>query len=127
MSKYNYTEGFKKKLVQEIESGKYKSADEAKKLLNIGGSMTIYKWIAKYGKNSNFVDANEVINKLNERLMENLKDNKVKELEKQLQEMQQANLKDKIELEFYKALVDIAKEDFKIDLKKKYGLEQHKE
>ena len=122
MSKYNYTEEFKQKLVQEIESGKYKSAGEAKRLLKIGGSMTIHKWIAKYGKNSNFVDANEVINKLNERLMENLKDNKVKELEKQLYEMRQANLKGKIELEFYKALVDIAKEDFKIDLKKKYGL-----
>jgi len=31
-----------------------------------------------------------------------------------------------MELEFYKIVVDIAKEDFNIDLKKKYGQKQQK-
>ena len=126
MGNYRYTEEYKRELVKEIESGKYKSADEAKKLLQIGGSMTIYKWMAKYGKNVKLADTKRVSIILDERMMKNSKDDKVKVLEKQLEEMRQAKHNTEIELEFYKAVVDIVKEDYDIDLKKKYGLKQPK-
>lgn len=121
MVKYRYTEDFKTKLVKEIETGKYRSADHARKVLGIGGSMTVYKWIAKYGKNVKLADTKKASIILDKRMMKNSKDDKVKLLEKQLQEMRQAKLNSEIELEFYKAVVDIVKEDYNIDLKKKYG------
>lgn len=126
MGNYRYTEEFKRELVHEIESGKYRSVDEAKKLLQIGGSMTIYKWMAKYGKNVKLADTKRVSIILDERMMKNSRDDKVKVLEKQLEEMRQAKHNTEIELEFYKAVVDIVKEDYDIDLKKKYGLKQLK-
>ncbi|MFA7325802.1 MAG: transposase [Candidatus Kapaibacterium sp.] len=126
MGNYSYTEEFKRELVKDIESGKYRSVDEAKKLLQIGGSMTIYKWMAKYGKNVKLADTKRVSIILDERMMKNSRDDKVKVLEKQLEEMRQAKHNTEIELEFYKAVVDIVKEDYDIDLKKKYGLKQLK-
>lgn len=126
MGNYRYTEEYKRELVKEIETGKYRSADEAKKLLQIGGSMTIYKWMAKYGKNVKLADTKRVSIILDERMMKNSKDDKVKVLEKQLEEMRQAKHNTEIELEFYKAVVDIVKEDYDIDLKKKYGLKRPK-
>lgn len=121
MGKYNYTKEFKEQVVKDIESGRYKSADQVKKLFKIGGSMTVYKWIAKYGKNSNFVDTENISKVLEFRIMENSKDKKIQELEKELAELRQSKRKSDIALDFYKRVVDVAKEDFNIDLKKKYG------
>jgi transposase-like protein len=126
MGNYRYTEEFKRELVKEIEFGKYRSANEAKRLLQIGGSMTIYKWVAKYGKNVKLADTKRVSIILDERMKQNSRDDKVKVLEKQLEDMRKAKRNGEIELEFYKAVVDIVKEDYNIDLKKKYGLKQLK-
>lgn len=43
-----YPEEFKKKVVEEIESGKH-SQNSARKAYKIGGKMTISKWLKKYG------------------------------------------------------------------------------
>ncbi len=44
-----YSEAFKRKVVSEIESGKYTQA-EAKQIYGIKGSVTIRYWIKKSGK-----------------------------------------------------------------------------
>ena len=44
-----YSEAFRRKVVDEIESGKY-SISGAMKVYDIGGSTTIQKWIRKFGK-----------------------------------------------------------------------------
>lgn len=127
MGKYIYTREFKQEVVQDIESGKYESVAEVRKKFSIGGSSTVHKWLVKYGKSSNFVDLEKISTVIEDRIMENSKEKKIQELEKELTELKISKRKSEMELEFYKTVVDIAKEDFNIDLKKKYGLKQQKE
>jgi transposase len=44
-----YSEAFKRKVVEEVESGKY-SISGAMRVYDIGGKMTIQRWIRKLGK-----------------------------------------------------------------------------
>lgn len=44
-----YSEAFRRKVVEEIECGKY-SISGAMKVYDIGGSTTIQKWIRRFGK-----------------------------------------------------------------------------
>ena len=46
-----YSEAFKLKIVNELESGKFLSYSEARNLYGIKGCDTIQKCIIKYGKN----------------------------------------------------------------------------
>jgi len=46
-----YTECFKRQVVDELEAGRFESASEARRHYGIGGSMTVTKWIRRYGKN----------------------------------------------------------------------------
>lgn len=126
MSNYRYTLEFKKQVVQDIESGKYKTAEEARRTLDIGGKMTVLKWVANYGKNVKLADTDKVTSILDIRMKQNSKEDKIRILEKQLEEMREAKSNKDIELEFYKAAFEVVKEDYGIDLKKKFGSEQRK-
>lgn len=46
-----YSEAFKLKVVNELESGKFSGTDEARKSYGIKGSATVQYWLNKYGKN----------------------------------------------------------------------------
>ena len=45
-----YSEAFQRKVVSEIESGRY-SIEAARQVYDIGGKTTIQRWIRKYGVN----------------------------------------------------------------------------
>ena len=45
-----YTGDFKKKVLDEMESGELKSIEEAKRTYGIFGSSTLPNWIRKYGR-----------------------------------------------------------------------------
>jgi len=45
-----YSEAFKKQVVDEIARGKFSSAYRAQMAYGIGGRMTVTKWIRKYGR-----------------------------------------------------------------------------
>jgi len=45
-----YSEAFKLKVVSELESGRLRSREEARERYGIGGSLTVGKWVRKYGK-----------------------------------------------------------------------------
>ena len=45
-----YTDDFKKKVLDEMESGELKSIEEAKRTYGIFGSSTLPNWIRKYGR-----------------------------------------------------------------------------
>lgn len=47
---YRYSEAFKVKVVNEIESGRL-TISQASRLYEICGTTTVYKWLRKYGKN----------------------------------------------------------------------------
>ena len=46
-----YSEAFKLKVVNELETGKLSTVSEAIELYGIRGSETVKKWLQKYGKN----------------------------------------------------------------------------
>jgi len=45
-----YSEAFKLKVVTELENGKLTSIEHAKRKYGVKGSMTISKWLKKYGR-----------------------------------------------------------------------------
>lgn len=44
-----YSEAFKRKVVGELERGKFGSLDAARRAYGIGGSVTVAKWVRCYG------------------------------------------------------------------------------
>ncbi len=107
-----YSDAFKMKVIDEIESGKY-NQNQAMKHYGIKGSVTIQGWLKKYGKN-------HLIPKIVRVETEN-EMNRLKEAEKRIRELEKALSNVTIENVLYKSLVKVAERDLKIDLKKNYG------
>ncbi len=107
-----YSTAFKRKVVLEIEKGKL-SITGARELYGIGGNCTIQKWMKEFGKK-------EIISKVVKIQMKNELD-ELKKLKKEKRELESALAQSQVENYALKALVEIAKEDYGIDLKKKNG------
>lgn len=45
-----YSDAFKRQVVGELERGKHCSIEKARLAYGIGGAMTVYKWVRKYGR-----------------------------------------------------------------------------
>ena len=45
-----YSEAFKRQVVDELERGKYGSVEAARRAYGIRGSMTVWNWVRKYGR-----------------------------------------------------------------------------
>ncbi|MFD1553173.1 transposase [Putridiphycobacter roseus] len=102
---------FKRSIVKEFESGKF-SVLQLEKLHGISNP-TIYSWIYKF---SNF-------NERGYRILE-MKDsavNKLKALEKKIKELEQAVGQKQIKIDYLEKMIDIAKDDLDIDIKKNYS------
>ena len=48
---FRYSEAFKLKVIRELEQGKFSSCAAAGKAYGIRGSVTVQRWVRKYGKN----------------------------------------------------------------------------
>ena len=107
-----YSIAFQKKVVSEIESGEL-SIGDARRLYDITGNETIQNWITKLGKN-------HLLNKVVRIEMKGEKD-RVKELEKKVRQLESALADEHIKNIVLESLVDIAREKYGIDLKKKNG------
>ena len=46
-----YSMAFKRQVVAELESGRFRSIEEARRHYGIGGSMTVRRWLEQFGKN----------------------------------------------------------------------------
>jgi len=112
-----YSEAFKLKVVDEIEKGRYSEAD-VRKVYGINGGATVSRWLRKYGFND---DVGKVI-----RIEMKDERDKIKQLEKEKHELERALAKTQVKVLAYEALIDIAKEDYGIDLKKN-GMKESKE
>lgn len=103
-----FTEEFKKARVKEYETGEY-SVSEISRLFNIQG-IIIYRWIYKYSnynkKSAKIVEMNHSSSK------------KIKELEQKLRELERLVGQKQIEIEYLEKMIEIAKEEFNIDIKK---------
>ena len=110
-----YSNAFQQKVVSEIESSEL-SIGDARRLYDITGNETIQKWIRKFGKN-------HLLNKVVRIEMKDEKD-RIKELEKKIRQLESALSNEHIKNIVLESLVDIAREKYGIDLKKKNGQKQ---
>ena len=108
----NYSEDFKKSLVASFEKGEF-SVPQLEKLYGIRNT-TIYNWVYKY---SNF---NEKGCRIVE--MENSSQSKLKELAKKVKELEQIVGQKQIAIEYLEKMIELAKTDLKVDIKKNYSL-----
>ena len=104
-----YSTAFKHKVINEIETGKI-SKEGARKIYGIGGGSTIQNWIKKLGKL-------HMLNKVVRIEMKN-EPSKLKELEKEKQELERALAQAHMKLLAYETLIEVAEENLGVDLKK---------
>ena len=109
-----FSEDFKRKIVTEYEQGSL-SVVQLSRLYNVS-NVQIYNWIYKF---SNF-------NEKGYRVVE-MKDSqslKFKELERKIKELERNVGQKQIMIEYLEKMIDLAKEDFNIDIKKNYATPQ---
>lgn len=104
-----YSISFKQKVISEIESGKL-TREGARKLYGIGGGSVINGWIKKFGK----------MHLLNKVVRIELTDeiSKLKQLEKEKKELESALAQAHLRLIVYESIIEIAEEEYGVDLKK---------
>ena len=109
-----YSEEFKKDLVSSFESGEY-SVLQLEKLYGVGNP-TIYNWIYKF---STFNEKGIRVVEMKQSSSLKLKDlaQKIKDLERIVGQKQ-------IKIDYLEKMIDIAKEEFDIDIKKKHNTPQ---
>lgn len=103
-----YSEEFKKSIVNDFESGKFSilQLERLHKLSN----QSIYNWIYKYSRS----------NEQGQRIVE-MKDSstqKLKALEQQIKELEQTVGKKQIQIDYLEKMIDIAKTELDVDIKK---------
>lgn len=103
-----FSEELRKRIVKDYESGKM-TVGELSRLYEVKAA-SIYRWIARYsGLEKQHVRVVE---------MKESSGKKLKEMEQRIQELERMVGQKQIQLEFYEKMVEIAKEEFGIDLKK---------
>lgn len=103
-----FSEAFKKSIVNDFESGKF-SVIQLERLHKIKGQI-IYRWIYQYSQ----------VNEKGQRIVE-MKDSstqKLKELEKKVMELERAVGQKQIQIDYLEKMIDIAKDELNIDIKK---------
>lgn len=119
----SYTDEFKKEIVNGFESGKF-SVPQLEKLYGIR-STVIYRWIYKFS----------TFNEKGIRVVEMKQSSslKLKELSQKVEDLERIVGQKQIKIDYLEKMIDIAKDEFDIDIKKKYntsqsaGLEKTKE
>ena len=103
-----YSEEFKRLIVKEFESGKF-SVLELGRLHQIRVNV-IYRWIYKYSP----------LNDQGQRIVEMTKSStqKLKELEKKIKDLEQIVGQKQIKIDYLEKMIDIAKDELDIDIKK---------
>jgi transposase len=112
--KRKYSEEFRRSLVKDFESGKF-SVPQLERLHNIGNAL-LYKWIYRYSQS----------NEHGQRIVE-MKDSstqKLKVLEQRVKELEQMVGRKQIEIDYLEKMIDLAKEELHIDIKKNFNTPQ---
>lgn len=104
-----FSEDFKKLRVKEYESGKFTLA-ELSRLHGVSLGI-VYRWVHKYStynkKSCKIVEMDESSTK------------KVKEMENRIKELERIVGQKQLKIDFLEKMIEIADEDFNIDIKKK--------
>ena len=110
----HYSEDFKKEIVLLFESGKY-SVLQLEKLYGIG-NVSIYRWIYKFS----------TFNEKGIRVVEMKQSSslKLKELAQKVKNLERIVGQKQIKIDYLEKMIDIAKDEFDIDIKKKQDTSQ---
>lgn len=109
-----YSIEFKRELVSLFESGKY-SVPQLERLYGIPNA-SVYRWIYKFS----------TFNEKGSRVVE-MKDSntdKLKQLEEKVRELERAVGQKQIKIDYLERMIDIAKEELNIDIKKNFNTPQ---
>lgn len=109
-----YSEEFKKEIVIIFESGQL-SVPQIEKLYGVS-AVSVYKWIYKF---STFNEKGFRVVEMKQSSIE-----KLKELERKVKELEQIVGQKQIKIDYLEKMIDIAKDDLKIDIKKNYNTPQ---
>jgi transposase len=106
-----YSSEFKKEIVSIFESGKF-SVEQLKRLYGIN-KQSIYDWIYKYSS----------LNQKGYRVMEKKESatHKLKLLEQKIKDLEQTVGQKQMTIDYLERLIDLAKSDLHIDIKKNYN------
>jgi len=110
----SYTDEFKKELVNGFESGEF-SVSQLEKLYGIS-STVIYRWIYKFS----------IFNEKGVRVVEMKQSSslKLKELSQKVKDLERIVGQKQIKIDYLEKMIDIAKDEFDIDIKKKHNTPQ---
>ncbi len=107
-----YSMAFKHHVVSEVESGRL-SLTKARQRYGIGGAVTISQWIRKFGKNHLLPKVVRV---------ETPKErDRVRTQTKRIRELESALADAHIKIMAYESLIEVAEQEYKLDLKKNCG------
>lgn len=114
-----YSEEFKWKVVKEVLSGELSKA-EAKQKYNIGSNSAILYWMRQFSG---------IENPRESRLLfmtdkKTIKEDKLTKEQKKIKELEEALRKEKNRVLLYEAMMEIAEEDYGIEIRKKSRAEQ---
>lgn len=107
-----YSDAFKRKVVSDIRNGLY-SASRALAIYKIGGTMTVYNWLAKYDP------GNVLVHRGNK--MKNTKQETVVDMKSRIRYLEQIVSDLNIEKKILETTIKIVSEEYGIDLKKNIG------
>lgn len=106
-----FSEDFKKQCVAEYESG-HQTVKELGRLYGIK-EQTIYRWIYRYSTYNK--------KKLRVVEMEESSTKKVKELQQRIKELERIVGQKQIQLDFFETMMEVAKDEMGLDIKKNYS------
>lgn len=114
-----YSEELKWKVVKEVLSGEL-SKTEAKKKYNIGSNSAILYWMRQFSGVENPRESRMLF--MTDK--KTIKENKLTKDQKEIKELKEELRKEKNRVLLYEAMMEIAEEDYGIEIRKKSGAEQ---
>lgn len=105
-----FSEEFKRKIVRDFERGTFTALDLSR--LHKIHYQTIYYWINQYSLEPGGVEIIE---------MKDSSTKKVKDLESKIKELERAVGQKQIYIDYLEKMMEIAKEDMGVDIKKNFG------
>ncbi len=116
-----YSESFKVQVVKEVISGKFSSKEACRQYYGIKSKSAILDWMRLYSGAEGITKTGRLLKK---------QDSMSEEIAKQsmrIKELESALRNEELKVDLSNAFIDIAKEKYGIDLRKKYGAKQFNE
>ncbi len=108
-----FSEEFKRRIVNDFEKGKFSVLELSK--LHGTSFQAIYNWINKYSERSSFVEIVE---------MKQSSTQKLKDLESKIKDLERSVGQKQLYIDYMEKMMEIAKEDLGVDIKKNFGTPQ---